>query len=108
MQVSRGGEEAQAFYCAADDSILVCGLLNGTANVYEINTNRLLAVLDCQSSGAFVQLSVGKGFVVAVSSYGIVSVWENKKFTLIYRENIHENSTIQGIKALNDMKILES
>jgi hypothetical protein len=89
----------------SDDSILLCGLLNRTANVYEIKTNRLLAVLDSQSSGTFVQLSVGKGFVVAVSSYGIVSVWENKKFTLIYRENIHENSTIQGIKAFNDFII---
>jgi len=105
FQVSRGGEESQAFYCAADESVLVCGLLNGTANVYEIKTNRLLAVLDCQSSGAFVQLSVGKDFVVAVSSYGIVSVWEKTKFSLIFRENVHENSTIQGIKAMNDIFI---
>ena len=105
FQVSRGGEEAQAFYCAANDSVLVCGLLNGTANVYQMKTNKLLAVLDCQSSGAFVQLSVGKKFIVAVSSYGIVSVWESGKFSLIYRENIHENTTIQGIKAVDNIFI---
>ena len=42
---------------------------------------------------------------MAVSSYGIVSAWETKKFNLIYRENAHFNSTIQGIKAFKDIFI---
>jgi hypothetical protein len=66
LQVARGGEEAQAFYCAADDSILVCGLLNGTANVYEINTNFFLI---CPDKGnifsifSFINPSINKSFV---------------------------------------------
>jgi len=103
LQVSKSGEESQVFYCCANDSILVCGLLNGTANVYSLTSYRLVAVLDCQSSGAFVQLSIGSEYIVSVSSYGIVSVWDTAKYSLIYRENVHENATIQGIKALGSI-----
>ena len=52
--VSRIDEESQIFWCAADNKIAVCGLLNGTANVYDIQTGSLKTVLDCQSSGGFV------------------------------------------------------
>ena len=51
------------------DQLLVCGLLNGLANVYCLTSHRLLAVLDCSSSGAFVQLSVSSEFIAAVSRW---------------------------------------
>ena len=100
--ISRIDEESQIFWCVADNKIVVCGLLNGTANVYDIQTGALKTVLDCQSSGGFVQLSLSKDYIVSVSSYGIICIWERKYLSLIFCDDFSHCDYFHAVKILGD------
>ena len=99
LQVAAGvGLESQVWTCKADEKIVVCGLLNGTANVFSTETRTLLTVLDCQSSGGTMRLSLSDSFIVAASSYGVLSVWSRKDYGLIFRDDSLHQSEVTGVK----------
>jgi hypothetical protein len=91
---TEGGEEGQVCSLVASEAIAVCGLHNGTANVYRQGEARLARVLDCHSLGGSVQLALGAGFLVAASSHGIVSVWETKSWALLCTDDSHMGSEL--------------
>ena len=96
--VARGGLECQVWTCRAHQNTVVCGLLNGTANVFNIETGTLLTVLDCQSSGGTMRLALSDNLIVAASSYGVISVWTRKDYGLIFRDDSLHQSEVTGVK----------
>ena len=115
VEVARGGVECQVvrqschltrdkvitwkvFTCKADNKIVVCGLLNGTANVYDTQTKCLLTVLDCPSSGGSMRLALSQDVIVAASSHGVISVWSRTDYGLTFRDDTIHQANITGVK----------
>ena len=106
LQVAAGvGVESQVWTCKADQKILVCGLLNGTANVFNTETKTLLTVLDCQSSGGTMRLCLSSNLIVAASSYGVISIWSRKDYALIFRDHSLHHSEVTGVKMSDSLLI---
>lgn len=105
LEVARGGVESQVWTCRADQKIVVCGLLNGTANVFNTETKTLLTVLDCESSGGTMRLCLSGNSIVAASSYGVISVWSRKDYGLIFRDHSLHQSEVTGVKMSDSLLI---
>ena len=84
---------------AADCNIIVCGLLNGLAHVFSATTHCLVTVLDCQSSGVLVRLSLDEDHIAASSSHGVISVWERAGYSLVLRDiTSHAGADVRGLR----------
>ena len=91
---------------AADSSIIVCGLLNGVAHVFSATTHCLVTVLDCQSSGVLVRLSLDQDHIAASSSHGVISVWERAGYSLVLRDSAsHAGADVRGLRILRGILV---
>ena len=96
----------QIFSLTADNDIIVCGLLNGLAHVYCVATQRLITVLDCQSSGVMVRLSLDRDHIAASSSHGVISVWERADYSLVLRDSLsHAGADVRGLTILRGLLV---
>ena len=90
----------------ADNDIIVCGLLNGLAYVFSAATHCLVTVLDCQSSGVFVRLSLDRNHIAASSSHGVISVWERAGYSLVLRDVLsHAGADVRGLRILRGLLV---
>ena len=100
---------------SCDDSMVVCGLVDDTAKVYDIQTLALLKDLDCcpllphQPEHGLnyggVRSDVGQDVVATVTDKGDVSVWKKSDWSLLYKQSPHGNVKVNEVKVLPDLII---
>jgi len=100
---------------SCDNSVVVCGMRNSTAKVYDIQNLELLAELDCmpvphyqlrkpqlQTLESSVESDLGQDIVATVTDTGVVSVWSKTDWSILYKENPHGNKDVFAIKVFSN------
>jgi len=104
---------------SCDNSVVVCGMRNSTAKVYDIQNLELLAELNCMPRPSkelrrlqqwgqphilegSVESDVGQDIVATVTDTGVVSVWKKTDWSNLYKENPHGNKFVFDIQVFSN------
>ena len=102
--------ESRVTTLSCDDTVLVCGMVNGHANVYDLASLNLLAVLDCRPhhdnlSYMGVTSDVGRDVVATISRKGDVSVWRKADWSNVFKESLHGDRSVWHVKVVANLII---
>ena len=105
---------------SCDDSVLVCGMGDDTAKVYDLINFSLVAILNrrpldeaheahyvevrifqdiTKDTGSFSS-DIGKDVVATVTQSGDVSVWKRSDWSNLYKQSHHRNLPATAVKVL--------
>jgi len=94
---------------SCDDSLVICGMKNSEARVFDIQTLELVTVLDCSldllGEHGEVQQDIGREVVCTVTEKGDVSVWRRGDWSLLYKSCHHGKVEVYGVRVVKDYVI---
>ena len=101
----RKGETVSSI--SSDDWILVVGVTDGLAKVYNLDTGNFITILNCRYNQydlsppvdqVFVTVDVGDHVIVTATSDGVIIVRNKWTYGAFYRETHHGDTPIMAIK----------
>lgn len=91
---------------SCDDYVVICGMKNAEARVFDIQTLELVTVLDCSiedlGEHGEVQQDIGKEVVCTVTEKGDVSVWRRRDWSLLYKSSHHGKVEVYGVRVVKE------
>jgi len=103
---------------SCDDSVIVLGLTDDQAKVYDFVSLNHLVDLDCRPPTSYqphpspdiinfgnVYADVGRSVVATVTDKGDVSVWRKSDWTSVFKQSPHGNHAVTQVKVLPNLII---
>ena len=97
---------------ACDDFIIIAGLSDGLAKVYNIDSGQFVTILNCRldqydlspaEDQVLVTVDIGHKLIVTASSDGVVIVRNRETFGSLYRETHHGDQPVLALRLQEDL-----
>ena len=99
---------------ACDDWIIIAGLSDGLAKVYNIDTGEFLTLLNCRldqydlsptEDQVLLTIDIGQSLIVTASTEGVVIVRNRRTFGSVYRDTHHGDQPVVAIRLQGDLVV---
>ena len=105
---------SQLVSLACDDWIIIAGLSDGLAKVFNIETGQFVTILNCRldqydlspsEDQVLVTIDLGHNLIVTASTDGVVIVRNRQTFGSVYRDTHHGDQPVVALRLQEDLVV---
>ena len=103
------GPDVSIYSLCCDAYIVIAGMSNGLAKVFDIRTGSFKYLLNCRKTFDIteeccsgVRVAIGDQIIVCGSADGVLGVWDKQSFLPVYKSS-KKKERIMGVKIVMDM-----